>query len=228
MKLLTSFELKLIALITMTIDHVGIYFYPNEIIFRQIGRISFIIFAFLLVEGFMHTRNKNRYLAIMLILGIIIDVVMAFIGLLEINNIYLTLSLGIMMMLLFERKEIVSFLCGIAIIWLSSLQFFGSFFVFNIMYGAYGLGLILCFYIIKKQKSNKLMLLLLVFLYTWFCYKYSSIFNIGETQLYSLIGLIFIIMYNKKRGYYNKFVKYIFYLYYPLHLMFLHFLSLYI
>lgn len=53
--------LKLIALITMIIDHIGASLFPNEILFRLIGRLSFPIFAFSLSEGYIHTKSKERY-----------------------------------------------------------------------------------------------------------------------------------------------------------------------
>ena len=60
-KFLSNFDLKILAIITMTIDHIGAIMYPNIDIFRIIGRVSFPIFAFLLVEGFKHTSNKHKY-----------------------------------------------------------------------------------------------------------------------------------------------------------------------
>lgn len=68
---LSNFVLKLIALISMTFDHVG--FMLMEIfkvenlqtlayIFRAIGRISMPIFIFALIEGLMHTKNIKKYL----------------------------------------------------------------------------------------------------------------------------------------------------------------------
>ena len=58
---MSAFTLKLIALVTMIIDHVGAIFFPQFIWLRYIGRLSMPIYAFLLVQGYMHTRNFNRY-----------------------------------------------------------------------------------------------------------------------------------------------------------------------
>lgn len=69
----TAFHLKIIAIITMTVDHIGVLLLEpflrnngNLTIFyhclRWIGRISFPLFAFLLVESVFHTRNRWKYL----------------------------------------------------------------------------------------------------------------------------------------------------------------------
>ena len=74
---ITGYHLKMIALVTMLIDHVGavllyryivdIHAYNDELligiyeIMRYIGRMAFPIYCFLLVEGFRHTKNVGKY-----------------------------------------------------------------------------------------------------------------------------------------------------------------------
>ncbi len=53
--------LKLIAIITMFIDHVGALIYTDLRFLRMIGRISFPIFAYMLAMGFIHTSNRKKY-----------------------------------------------------------------------------------------------------------------------------------------------------------------------
>ncbi len=59
---LDATQLKLIAMASMVIDHVGDSFFPRQIWMRAIGRIALPIFAFCIAEGFEKTRDQNRYL----------------------------------------------------------------------------------------------------------------------------------------------------------------------
>lgn len=53
--------LKIIAIITMLADHVGYLFFPQQILWRLIGRISFPLFAYCTVLGYLHTHNLRKY-----------------------------------------------------------------------------------------------------------------------------------------------------------------------
>lgn len=80
-----SFHLKLIAIITMTIDHVGYYlqYYGANNptmgnigdIFRIIGRISFPIFIFLLAVGLRKTHDRLNYILRLAILWAVIFII---------------------------------------------------------------------------------------------------------------------------------------------------------
>ena len=59
---LNTFVLKMIAIVTMLIDHVGVVLFPQYFILRLIGRMAFPIFAYTLVEGFIHTRDVSKYM----------------------------------------------------------------------------------------------------------------------------------------------------------------------
>ena len=59
---MSAFTLKLIALVTMIIDHVGAILLPAVSSGCAIsGGFPCRSCAFLLVQGYMHTRNFNRY-----------------------------------------------------------------------------------------------------------------------------------------------------------------------
>ena len=66
-KVIDGFILKIMAVVFMTIDHVGLFMYQYEnvqeiaTIFRILGRFSFPLIIFLLVEGVMHTKDIRKY-----------------------------------------------------------------------------------------------------------------------------------------------------------------------
>ena len=92
--------LKLLALVSMTIDHYAaiviyngnLYGFSTEYhemaiataegkrlmqlyhIFRTIGRLAFPIFAFLLTEGFIHTKNRKKYFLRILLMAVFSEV----------------------------------------------------------------------------------------------------------------------------------------------------------
>ena len=57
---MSSFSLKIIAIIAMTLDHWNVIL-GGSIYMRMLGRLSFPIFAFLIGEGYRHTKNKEKY-----------------------------------------------------------------------------------------------------------------------------------------------------------------------
>ena len=58
---LSGNALKMIAAVLMVIDHLGYFLFPQYIILRILGRLSYPIFAFMIGEGCYYTRNKWRY-----------------------------------------------------------------------------------------------------------------------------------------------------------------------
>jgi TraX protein len=57
----TSFQIKLLAALLMVCDHIGVVFFPSQLIFRYIGRFSFPLFAWLLGQGEKYTKDFNSY-----------------------------------------------------------------------------------------------------------------------------------------------------------------------
>lgn len=57
--------MKVIAMVSMVTDHIALYFLKDDTflygVMRCVGRIAFPVFAFLIAEGFTHTRNRMRY-----------------------------------------------------------------------------------------------------------------------------------------------------------------------
>ena len=63
--ILSSFWLKILALLTMTIDHLGFllpnYNYDLSVVFRYIGRLALPLFCFMIAEGAIHTKSFKKY-----------------------------------------------------------------------------------------------------------------------------------------------------------------------
>lgn len=60
--LLTKNQLKILAIVCMTLDHIGFAFFPDVVLLRIIGRLAFPIFSYGIAEGCRFTHDKVRYL----------------------------------------------------------------------------------------------------------------------------------------------------------------------
>lgn len=197
--------LKWIAIITMVIDHVGAILFPQYEIFRYIGRIAFPLFAFLLVEGYVHTSNVKKYmlrlLAFALISEIPFDIAMYsqpfYWGH---QNIFWTLMLGLVVLYLVERlpNRLLGFIAGVALMVVAQLV--------NTDYAAGGVILIFVLYYFREKQWLKYVLMAIIFL-----------LGFGSTQLFGLIAVLPMMLYNGQRGKHS--MKYFFYVFYPAHLI---------
>ena len=92
---LTGNQLKLIAAFAMTADHVGLLLLDNSFILRAIGRIAFPLFAYLIAEGFVYTKNRSRYFFTLLFSGILFQTFYTLFTYDLYMNIFLTFSLSV-------------------------------------------------------------------------------------------------------------------------------------
>lgn len=220
-KFLSNFDLKILAIITMTIDHIGAIMYPNIDIFRIIGRISFPIFAFLLAEGFNHTSNKLKYFLRLFLFAIITQPIYDYAFNNRELNILFTFSLSFLLLSSLEfikkiiskySKGIENYLYKTVFYSLTYILFVLFSIILNVDYQALGISLVFIFYLVPNlYLSFLLYLLAVIFLAT------------NTIQFYSLLSFLFIYMYNGEKG---KNIKYFFYLYYPLHLLILKMLQI--
>lgn len=67
--------LRLIAMVAMTIDHIGYFLFPTDMSFRLIGRIAAPIFAYLIVMGMKNTKSLSRYILRLLVLAVVSQIV---------------------------------------------------------------------------------------------------------------------------------------------------------
>jgi len=73
---MSTITLKIIAVIFMTIDHIGEFFPDTPIYLRWAGRLAYPIFAFCCVQGFLHTRNQKKYLLRLYAAGVLMGVIL--------------------------------------------------------------------------------------------------------------------------------------------------------
>ena len=71
---LDATALKLIGVVTMTIDHIGYILFPNLAVLRIIGRLAYPIFAYLIAEGCTYSRHKVKYFLSVLGTGLLCSV----------------------------------------------------------------------------------------------------------------------------------------------------------
>lgn len=235
---MNRFTLQLIAIITMTIDHIAMILLPMSLtysIFRLIGRIAFPLFCFLLAEGFRHTHNIKRYLARILLVGLAIEVALYFIHFFIADigrsnfNIMITLFIGLLILsLLKSNHKWIRPLAIIPFAYLIMTCFFvpsitiGNYTLYlSVEYGLYGICLILLFGLF----TNKTIYLLgFVIISLCFCnpglfwhFNFNHLKLVSSGQHLALLTLPFIYLYNGKMG--PKLPKIFTYLYYPLHLV---------
>ena len=206
-----GFTLKIVAIITMIIDHIGVIFFPNVIAFRVIGRISFPIFAFLIVEGFLHTRDVKKYMirlgGFALLSEIPFD--LAFHGtVLEFGsqNVFFTLFLGVVLLYFYGQQYSNAARVGCVILLLLAGD------IFRTDYGAWGILMIFCFYAFHDRKVMQMLSVIFI-----------NVVAFGLLQSFAVLALIPISLYNGKRG---LPVKYLFYIIYPAHLLVLFLIKL--
>lgn len=213
---MSNFTLKIIAITSMLIDHIGYEFFSDQPIWRIIGRLAFPIFAYLIVEGYYHTHSKPEYLIRLGIFGIISEIPFdllfrsSYIDW-STQNVFFTLFFGLLSICIFEWFKdkgkyywIIGLLCASGLAIASELC--------HTDYGAYGVIMVMLFYLLK---DNKLFLslgfILLVLLYV--------LQKSSDIMLFEIVALPLIYLYNGKKGYNSSVIKYGFYAFYPLHLL---------
>ena len=217
LQLLSGNQLKLLALVTMTIDHIGMILFPHQMIWRIIGRLAFPIFAWFIAEGCRYTGNRKKYLLTMVALAAICQLVYFF----ALGSLYqcvlVTFSLAIAWICALDgaarqntvRGWVLAAAVSVVIIFVSVFlpRLLGGT-DFDIDYGFWGILLPVLSYF-PREKGRRLGVFALVLL--------SLCLAIGGLQWFSLLALIPLALYSGRRGKWR--MKYLFYVYYPLHLV---------
>ena len=234
---MTSFVLKIIAMITMCIDHVGNAYFYHATFMNLIGRIAFPIFAFQISEGYTHTKNLKKYFLRLFLFAVISQIpFMLFSSLYTTSftfNVFATLFFGLIAIFAYDKLTNTQHaICKNNKLNLIFKQLFGIFIailigilaeICNFDYGFFGIAIIFMFYLFKNDK-----LAMVISFITACVLKYGiNIILYGYNIWYILLGIftilpiIFICLYNGKQG---KKLKYLLYAFYPVHLLIIYFI----
>lgn len=233
-KFLSGNMLKVIAAITMTIDHIGLIFFPSNNLLRMIGRISFPIFAFMIAEGCKYTKNRFRYFSVITLFGIVFQAVFYYVTMMEYYNIFLLFSLSIIMIYALQgfQKKIYDNKYSLLSCFFSLLIFVGTVLMtywlnqnYAIDYGFYGClaPVFASLFVVRSKEVPKVISILdcnFIHVLMLGIGLYLEYINFGWLQIYSLLALPLLLLYSGKRG--KKNMKYFFYLFYPIHLVVLY------
>ena len=224
LKILDGSGLKILAAVTMIIDHIASALLQEDYtafitvggrvldrynVMRLIGRISFPLFAFLLAEGFLHTKNVRKYALNLLLFALLSEIPW---NLMHAGSV-LYRSQNVMFTLLFGLLGIWVIRDFNGSMWRKSALLFGLVVLvvlFRPDFGLSGFGFILMLYLLRDQKLYQAIL---------GCCMLSSTWVAG-------IAFIPISLYNGKRGFIRgKVLKYAFYAIYPVHLLVLYWIK---
>jgi hypothetical protein len=208
-KYISGSWLKVIAMLSMLIDHIAYYYgcdnpYLYELM-RTVGRIAFPTFAFLLAEGFVHTRNRQQYLISLFAFALLSEIPWMLLNHDGSHNVIFTLLAGILGLHVIENSKShwVTAIC-ITLIGLATI-------LADTDYSWRGFGLVLIFYMFRGRPELQ------------------TLFGIPLMYEYGIMGVLVafsvIWLYNGERGFIQgKAWKYAFYAFYPVHLMMIYYL----
>ena len=216
---LSGNALKIIAMLSMLIDHAGLYLFNDNLAMRTIGRISLPIFAYMIAEGCVYTKNRAKHLALIAGLGILCQAVSVLVMGSWYMNILITFSLSIATIysidtLLAKGQPFSKALAALALtaIAFTVLVLPHLCVDFAIDYKEFGVLLpVLLYY--TKGRWQKLLGLAVVLLAM-------TVVSTRQTQWVALAAVPLLALYNGKRGKMN--LKYLFYVFYPTHLVLLY------
>ena len=224
-KVLSGSALKTIALVCMIIDHVAHYMSskfsavlfttgsgPKTVywLMRRIGRLAFPIYCFLLVEGFLHTKDKKKYAIRLFVFALISEFPWDLAHFHKLfgfssQNVFFTLFLGLCGMWLYEyfRGDRVKQVAGLIILLIISN-------FLNADYGMSGFGFIMMMYALRSEKLLQAAVGCCFLSSTW----------------YAGLAFIPINLYNGDRGFIKgKVMQYAYYAIYPIHLFILYLIT---
>ncbi|MCS3284402.1 conjugal transfer protein TraX [Bacteroides salyersiae] len=213
---LSGSALKVIAMISMVIDHIALYLLEHGTVLyetmRCIGRIAFPVFAFLIAEGFIHTRSRYRYFFTLLGFAVISEIPRYLLnGADGTYNVMFTPALGLATLMVLEnllqRSLVLGFLWTLGMAGLASWL--------GVDYEWRGILIIVASYLFNGYGHS--------FTYSrdmqFFC-TFALVIHYGVIG--AVMACMILYVYNGTRGFVQgSIAKYGFYAFYPVHLLFI-------
>lgn len=244
---MSTFTLKLIAIISMLIDHVTAVLVPSDtwfhIIGRSIGRLAFPIFVFLIVEGFYHTSNVKKYMTRLGIFALISEIPF---DLAFYNELYAGADIKSDLSLIFKDSKVYetvmerfmrnqnvffTLFLGLVAIWLintAEKKYKDNMIYSNLINAAITIGFSFAAAFLKSDYGFMGILTIVAF-YLFRGSKPLLILSLiilsggNVIQALSVLAILPIAFYNGKKG---KSIKYFFYVFYPAHLLILYIIQI--
>lgn len=217
-----NMELKIAAMASMLIDHIGAVLIENTALYnndgwamagvvcRLIGRLAFPLFCFLLVEGFLHTSNKKIYMLRLLIFALLSEIPfdMALFGRVTLyrQNVFFTLFISFSMLFAIQMAEQKLMNRSLRIVVQGGMIFLSCGVAFFLLtdYSYMGPLLTAVIYFLRNDRKKQCIIGGILFLY----------------ELTGSLAFLLIYRYTGEKGE-SKFSRKILYWFYPLHLMIL-------
>lgn len=219
---LTGNQLKLIAMVTMTLDHIGAVLFPHVLWLRLVGRLAFPIYAFFVAEGCRHTRSMPKYLGSVASVALLCQVVIVLAGSwyqCTLVTFALSITLILQLQKLRETKNVfwmLLFAATLAAVWFLTQTLPALLPDTDYAVDYDFLGVILPVVIWLMPTTSLQLLGASVVLLAMGLTNYYQLLALGAVALLAL--------YNGQRGKRN--IKWLFYWYYPAHLGILHLISM--
>ena len=217
---LSSFLLRTIALMSMIVDHAGLALFPRAQILRCVGRLSFPLYCFLLVQGYSHTRDLRAYARRLLLLALLSEVpfdllIFGRVASAVEQNVCFSLLLGLGAVYVADRfrDDPARMLPGLMMMFTASMAV-------RVSYGWLGIALCLCFYVFRGRNAAQVLGLTLI--EVLYCL---SLLLSGVKVSWVLISLcamcsaVPIALYSGKPGLRHPLLSTLFYAAYPLHIL---------
>lgn len=220
---MSSFVIKIIACVCMFFDHIK-YALPEleNFITVYMGRIAFPLFAFLITEGYLHTKDVSKYRNRLFIAAIISQVPFVLfrflVGEWKCLNIIFTFVISITAMMIYDKlsnKFLALFIDACLVILVELL---------HIEYGWYAMVIVLIFHVFKNKKIWMSIFYILTVIIYYYTLGFNVFMNINAFvyAICTIIPLGIVLLYNGEKG---RDDKRLFYYFYPIHLLIVYLIS---